>query len=328
MTSANFQANSICRLLLLCVLGNLATFIPVTADETSSIEAVENAIDYLKKGGEGWIKKRGCVSCHQVPAMLWSLGEAQRSGLDVSEQDLKRWADWSTDPVNFVKPEQKEDVDVQETMAGNIDTMAGLLLAIPNDQPSPWRKIFIAKICQEQANDGSWKACGQLPLQKRPQLETTQTTTLWVTLALLKHNSTDFNFENAIQFSDSGPPAKSTEWYAVRLMVAGQCDEASSEQRHADLIRHQNADGGWGWITGDPSDALATGIALYSLSQYGSDNAEVTSNAANFLIKTQTEAGNWKVPGTKTASKHKSTATSDYWGTAWAVISLSAGTAK
>ncbi|MCS7471035.1 hypothetical protein NZK35_30635 [Stieleria sp. ICT_E10.1] len=151
------------------------------ADSPPDSAVAAKAIDYLETEGQRWMDQRGCVSCHQIPAMLWSLQAAERQGLDVAAEDLKRWTEWSTDAVNFVKPHQKKDLDVEQTLAGNIDTMAALLLAIPGQADAGWREQFAAKLCSEQADDGSWKACGQLPAQKRPKQETTQATTLWVT---------------------------------------------------------------------------------------------------------------------------------------------------
>ncbi|QEG00302.1 hypothetical protein Mal15_43720 [Stieleria maiorica] len=290
--------------------------------------AQDKAIDYLKREGQRWIDKQGCVSCHQIPAMLWSLHAAQSRGLGESErpgvpdQDLKRWTQWSTDAVNFVKPHQRKDVDVEKTLAGNIDTMAALMLAIPDDAETSWRDQFAAKLCSEQADDGSWKACGQLPAQKRPKLETAQATTLWVTLALLRHGSEAFDLASAIRFADSGPEAVSTEWYAVRMMVAAEQDPESTDGFRDKLLSRQRSDGGWGWITSESSDALATGLALYALAESGETESREITHARRFLRDSQGPLGEWQVPGTKASAKGKPTPTSTYWGTAWALVGL------
>ena len=73
---------------------------------------------------------------------------------------------------------------------------------------------------------------------------------------------------------------------------------------------------------GSTSDALATGMALYALAQTGEGKSAAIDNARDFLTKTQGESGSWKTPGTKASAKNKPTATSNYWGTAWAVVGL------
>ncbi len=153
----------------------------VTGDTTATIE---KALPYLETEGVAWMEKRGCVSCHQVPFMLWSLAAAQQAGFDVDPAKLARWRSWSTDVVNFVKPEQKQDVDRDQTMAGNIDTMSALLLAVDGDSNDDWRGSFAAALAKNQQDNGSWKSCGQLPAQKRPTEETGGVTTAWTLLAL------------------------------------------------------------------------------------------------------------------------------------------------
>lgn len=298
-------------------------FVAITfADKPPESPAAEKALGYLTAEGVKWIDKQGCVSCHQIPAMLWSLNAADRYGLELPQGNLESWNAWATDPASFVKPAQREELDVEKTLAGNIDTMAALMLAVPAEKDAIWRDQFAAKLCSEQAEDGSWNACGQLPAQRRPKQETNQATTLWVTLALLRHGNDDFDLASAIRFSDDGPDATSTEWHAVRMLVAAELDDPSFESFRTQLLGLQNDDGGWGWITDQPSDALATGIALYALAESGETQSHSIAKARQFLTTTQQESGNWLVPGTKTSAKRKPTSTSNYWGSAWAVVGL------
>ena len=134
----------------------------VTGDTTATIA---KALPYLESEGVAWMEKRGCVSCHQVPFMLWSLSAAQQAGFDVDPTKLSEWRSWSTDVVNFVKPQQKQDVDRDQTMAGNIDTMSAMLLAVDGDPNDDWRGSFAAALAKNQQDNGSWKSCGQLPAQ-------------------------------------------------------------------------------------------------------------------------------------------------------------------
>ena len=292
------------------------------AERPASFRAAERAIDYLKADGKKWMDKRGCVSCHQIPSMLWSLHALDEAGIEVPGEELAEWTDWSTKVVNFVKPERKKDVDVAKALEANIDTMAAMLLAVPGQREAAWRAPFVSKLCEQQADDGSWKACGQLPAQKRPSQETQQATTLWVTLALLKHRANEFDLDAALSFAGSTDTAKSTERIAVGLLVAGELQEEAAESIRRRLLGFQNSDGGWGWLTDGHSDALATGLALYALSQTGATDAPEIDRAHEFLLSTQTDAGNWKVPGTKGNAKGRPTPTANYWGTAWAVIGL------
>ena len=89
------------------------------------------------------------------------------------------------------------------------------------------------------------------------------------------------------------------------------------------LTEKQQPDGGWGWLTSDPSDALATGMDVYALSRHDADqNKAAISKAVRFLTTSQKSDGSWQVPGTKKTTRNTPTPTSNYWGTAWAVIGL------
>ncbi|MEZ6089326.1 MAG: prenyltransferase/squalene oxidase repeat-containing protein [Pirellulaceae bacterium] len=283
-------------------------------------DTVARGLQYVRDAGERWIDKRGCVSCHQVPSMIWAHEAAKRAGHDVSGELLEKWNRWSTDVVNFVKPEQKADCDPVATMASNIDTMTAMLLAIPPDGEAQWRKTFADQLVAEQAEDGSWKACGQLPLQNRPPLETHAATTLWTSLALLTENVA-FQQDEAIAFADQVSDAKSIEWYAARLLVCDVVGDQRKQELQQRLLDLQNEDGGWGWIAEEPSDAFGTGLALYALSRVQTD-PEPLNQARRYLTSTQTKSGRWSVPGTKKSAKGKPTATASDWGSAWAVIAL------
>jgi len=329
--------------------------VSVSQEKDPGDDSATRALHYLRKEGVAWMDKRGCVSCHQIPSMIWSLSAAQRRGLDVDADELTSWIEWSVKPVNFAKPERKKDLELEEALSANIDTMAALLLAVPRTQSNDWRQQCINALCRDQAENGSWQACGQLPMQKRPKQETQRVTTLWVSLALLHEGQVSgWDQKAAITFADEGSQPLSTEWYAVRLMVAeaihrgkqstgeyktndvnqsnpGDTDASKRDSvaisdsvsaRRDALVEFQNEDGGWGWIAGQPSDALATGLALYAINRAGGGDRDATTRARSFLVDAQTVQGHWKVYGTKKASKSRFTPTSNYWGTAWAVIGL------
>ncbi|KLU07452.1 triterpenes biosynthesis [Rhodopirellula islandica] len=300
---------------------------------------IQKGLQHVEQAGERWIERRGCVSCHQVPTLIWSHQAARQSGVPVRLSNLAHWGRWSTDVVNFVKPAQKADVDHSATMASNIDTMTQLLLAMPRASAPPgqsalgekdWRARFAQKLLKEQSEDGSWRACGQLPAQRRPTDETTATTTAWTALALMRE-PVEFDPATAVHFIDSIEQPKSAEYLATRLLLAHQMEphltdqpptQTATQRWQAKLLKHQNDDGGWGWKLNEGSDALGTGYALHALAISGADS-NALEHAAKYLVTTQEANGRWKVPGTKASAKGATTPTADDWGSAWAVIALS-----
>jgi squalene-hopene/tetraprenyl-beta-curcumene cyclase len=113
-------------------------------------------------------------------------------------------------------------------------------------------------------------------------------------------------------------PGKSTEWHAVKLLL-----QPGNKSLRGELLKLQQPDGGWGWRTGEPSDAFGTGLALYALARSGlpASDGDVR-RAITFLQTTQRPDGAWPVPSTRARDKNKVNATASYWGTAWAVIGL------
>ena len=287
---------------------------------TAAENTIQSGLQYVRNAGEAWMKKRGCVSCHQIPSMIWAHEAAKSKGAEVPAQRMTEWKTWSTKVKNFVKPPQKADCDEDATMAANIDTMAAMLLAIPKVDSANWRKTFASKLAAEQQANGSWRACGQLPAQHRPVNETHATTTLWVALSLAQEG-TPFDRDAAMEFVDGVTNPTSTEFLAVRMLVAESLLEAATVKWEEQLLRLQNGDGGWGWRSDQPSDALGTGYALYALARAGG-NAEAISRARKYLTMSQGSDGRWKVPGTKELAKGKPTATANDWGSAWAIIAL------
>jgi squalene cyclase len=91
------------------------------------------------------------------------------------------------------------------------------------------------------------------------------------------------------------------------------------------LLGRQNADGGWGQDQDLPSDAYATGQALYFLNLAGvpADRAEVRRGVA-FLVATQKDDGSWPMtsrahPGAKPMTNPVPIT---YFGSAWATMGL------
>ena len=127
--------------------------------------------------------------------------------------------------------------------------------------------------------------------------------------------------DKALAWLKNAQAGKSTEWYATGLLLAARLGQA--EKFRDQLLARQHADGGWGWLADDASDAFGTGLAIYALSAGGAPGAEKSiEQAQQFLIETQRDDGSWAVNSTKEKNKDKVAPTSNYWGTAWATIGL------
>lgn len=334
--------NAACRLTVLAMIAGTFRLHGIAAEPAPSVSTSPKAIaarslPFLQEKGQTWIDDRGCVSCHQVPSMLWGLHRAAQSGLQVDEKHLNETSKWAVDWKNWNQSGDKDGL--QKVAAANTATMAFLLLALPPELPTkadsstgsqPWADSFRALLLDHQQKDGSWKAGGQLPLSKRPARENDEVATMWALLALEPKpipgtsNPTLISArEQAHTFLRSSASGQSTEWHVARLLLHPQ-DESLRDI----LLKLQHPDGSWGWLTTEPGDAYGTGLALYALaksqtpSQSGTAAPEAAQRAIRYLNDTQRPDGSWLVPSTRGRDKNKPIPTSIFWGTAWAVVGL------
>ncbi len=272
--------------------------------------AVERSLPYVEKHGVAWIESRKCASCHHVPLLVWSHREALDRGFAVDAKKLDDWTKWS---VEFSLTSKTKE---GRRNGGGLDTMAQLILARPaKADGAPYRELADL-IAGEQKPEGYWEAGGQLPFQRRPKQETHDASTMWVLHSLRSlGREEEPGRAKAMAWLKERKPGQSGESLALHLLTA------PSEPLRKELLARQNGNGGWSWLAGEESDALATGQSLYVLSVSGVEaDAEPVRRARDFLVGTQREDGSWHVPSTKPKSKDVSI--SSYWGTAWAAIGL------
>lgn len=321
------MSRSYCALFL--VMFNFSAGVRADDAQDGTVDtAIENSLVFIQAEGREWIEQRECVSCHQVPFMLWSLNSAAEQGFSVDAEQLQKWNDWAADWNNFSAPKNRGELKQDAELTNNVDILYQSVLggSARAARANP-TEAFLTSLASAQQENGSWKAGGQLPLQKRPQPETHDVTTMWslYTLATSRPNEVWMPLRSAAEpiLSRSTEP-KSTEALAIRLLLMDQLGEkAAANQARSMLVKHQQSDGGWGWLIDEPSDALGTGVALYALAKTArTHDSSSIEQAQQYLLRTQQGDGSWAVRSTKEAKRDRVEATSTYWGTCWAVIGL------
>lgn len=303
-------------LLLLCVPGQS----PAPEDVNATIE---RALPYIEAKGTEWIDERKCVSCHRVSLMVWSLESAAGHGFSVDAGQLNGWRDWAL--TALLSPRDDGDLVASRNLEGSSQLLLARQSAAGEVAADSEYAQLASLIVEGQQEDGSWPPGGQLPGQKRPLTETTAVSTMWDALALCVNGgeAADAVREKALAFLQSAPEGESTEWYAAMLLLENACgDDAGTMRRAAELLALQNADGGWGWLVEDESDALGTGEALYALAAVGKAATSEAQRAVRWLVEHQREDGSWAVRGTKEKKRDSIEETAVYMGTCWAVLGL------
>jgi squalene-hopene/tetraprenyl-beta-curcumene cyclase len=321
----------VCAVALACCEESIAA----EADGAANVrEVIKRSIPFIEREGADWIASKGCVSCHHTAFTVWSLSAAKQKGIHVDEAQLDEWRNLIADWQNLLAPTVRAAAKQEVTMPANPDTVAQILLARrpwhADAVASPWVIEYENGLLAGQQADGSWTPGGQLPLQKRPKRETQEVTTMWAMLVVADSNLPNAAkaaaLEKARSWLGEATVGKSTEWWATRTMLEkriGKSEKADSYRQ--ELLKRQRPDGGWGWLCDDESDALGTGIALFSLADMKDQSASAAiGNARRFLAQSQAKDGSWPTHGTKDNKKNRIEPTATYWATCWAVIGLCA----
>ncbi len=296
--------------------------------------AAERGLGFLQKDAAAWRKERQCATCHHGTMTVWALAEAQRQGYAVPAGALTETAAWAKERLKDIdKPrDTRPGWSMVSTPALYLGVMA---LAVPGQEAVSAQDLrrIAGHLLRHQEADGPW-SWASAPAQNRPPpvFESDEVATLLACLALGRAAGPEDKAargarDKAAAWLAKAKPTDTTQAAALRLLAkarAGVPAKALRPEIDAFLLR-QNKDGGWGQLRGLPSDAYATGQALYLLSLAGvqNDRAEVRRGVA-FLVATQKVDGSWPMtarahPGAKPAANPVPIT---YFGSAWATLGL------
>lgn len=271
-------------------------------------QSVDRAVGYLRAESGAWLSTRKCAACHHAAMPLWALGEAGRQGYAVDRK--------------FVVETAANTLGSREKM------IAAKLIAGPNDPPDPrplargvsTGSVFMAvavrslpdldegqkqtlawiadQAVTKQQADGSW----EFFLCRPPVNENQMSDSAWVVLALQGETgpgapeSRRAALRKASAWLAGVKPSDSLQDLVLPLLVAARAGKPRAElQRAVDaVLARQRPDGGWSQTPALPSDAFATGQALYALALAGTtaDRPEIV-RAVHFLVSTQKPDGSW-----------------------------------
>ena len=341
----NLRFTSLAAMGIVCVLLFPAKRCPADTPERKSIvsaaspqqgrQAVERSLAFLEKDARKWRKEHDCSTCHHGAMTVWALDEAKGRGYPVNSESLEEITGWTK--ARFVPP-PNQPPDLRPGY--NIPSMAAVYLNLARrtnkESVSPEEADRIVKhITDRQEADGAWPTLP--PANARPPVfESRETMALWYYLALEPVVVADLKEPPDAQTSRDRAeawlkkigPVGDTQTTALRLLVqarAGQSGGKLHPAAIAALLKHQNSDGGWSQLKALPSDAYATGLALYALSEAGvrNDRKEV-QRAVAFLVAAQKEDGSWPMSSRETpeVKAAKNLEPIIHIGSAWATIGM------
>ena len=268
------------------------------APSGSARAAVGRALPLLQRADVTFMKKSGCVSCHNNSVAAMTVSLARSRGVAVNESIAKSQALAIGRYVDNWRDRALQGIGIP----GDAGTVTYILLGLaaeryPQDAGTDAMAYFLR---HSQVPDGSWR-----PLAHRPPIEVDpmQVTAmamraLQVYAPAVQRDAYRLSVDKAAAWI-AKTPAQSTEGRAFKLLGLHWSNAGGVEIQNGAkaILAEQRADGGWSQLPTLPSDAYATGQALVALAQSGAltPTDAAYKRGVQFLLKTQLADGSWFV---------------------------------
>lgn len=311
--------------------------VPPDPTPDQSRKAVERALAFVEKDAAKWRKEHTCASCHHGAMTVWALSEAKAQGYPVAAEMFAETTKWTKGKLKDLdKPrDSRPGFNMVNTPAVYLAMMS---LTTPKQDALAAEELkrIARHLLRHQEANGSWAWSIAPPKNSPPPVfESDEVVTLMAVMALKPHEPADpkeksdarDGRQKAEAWLAKAKPTDSTQSLALQLFRNVRDGKPAKERQEAiaRLLERQNKDGGWGQVKDLPSDAYATGQALYFLSLAGveKDRGEI-KRAVSFLVAGQNEDGSWPMksrahPGEKPMTDP---APITYFGSAWATMGL------
>jgi hypothetical protein len=283
------------------------------AEEPVSREALQTAVRrglaLLVQTSPTFIKKGGCNSCHNQMLPAAAQGFARSRGIevgepieqlpgDVSEMTTERYAEYSVAP------------------GGGVNALSFELFAsdLARQPASARTHAQIRYIKGQQLPEGYWRGGASVthnaqqglsrPGVARPPLGWDDfTPTALMVRALGAYGPASEAADNQARITKARQwllAAKATRMQERAFRVLGlkwaNADRRAVDAAARDLQALQQRDGGFAQLPTLPSDAYATGLALFALHEAGiSPTHQAYQAGLKFLLETQAPDGTWHV---------------------------------
>ena len=283
--------------------GSTAVSVAANAKEPGDIrKAVARAVTLLQSSSAEFFKQSGCASCHHQYITAMAVRSARDKGLNVDEKVL-------VDLVNQLKSEwgsNRESLLQRLERPGSPDSASYALFALAASDypPDQTTDAMVFNIAAEQTDDGSWRLDGGLGLARPPIEDQDIARTAMALRSLQLYGPPGRKAELQGRIEKAGrwllkAKPRTTEEQNMQLLGlkwAGAERQVIEKLAQA-LLSAQRGDGGWGQNLNLPSDAYATGQAVYALHEAAGLSAQDVAyqRGVRYLLTTQLEDGSWHV---------------------------------
>jgi ankyrin repeat protein len=266
----------------------------------SSREAIARIVPLMQKSDSTFLKKAGCVSCHNNTLTAMTIAAVRKSGLPVDEQIAANSAKRIAAFLETWRERALQGVGIP----GDSDTVGYILLGLAaENHPSDAATDAMARFVKgQQYPDGGWRIFAHRPPIESSDIEVTAVSLRSLQLYGPKARREEYQaaVRRAADWLIKAHP-QTTEDYVFQLLglrwAGMNSTQAIIRGGVRGLLATQRPDGGWAQIPSLASDAYATGQALVALREAGGlpTTDPAYKRGIAFLLKTQLEDGSWYV---------------------------------
>lgn len=294
--------------------------------------AIQRGLVFLVKDALAWKKEHNCVSCHHAALVVWAMQEAKQRGhaVDVPVlNELTKWLAESGDgKFGMARPATAPEAFSPRAMWFSLALVSA---PQPDESSQKGLKLLLKTMAGEQSKSGSWMPWPET----RPPLfgSSTESMTALSALAVLPTAAAGDDTaktvrDKAVKWLEGTKSDGDPQSVAMRLVLWKKLVRPAREWQPLvkTIQERQNADGGWSQAKDMPSDAWATGQALYALAHGGlPPDDPALARGQSFLVKTQRPDGGWPMASRPTVPGGKGSQSLipiTGAGSAWGVIGL------
>jgi ankyrin repeat protein len=264
----------------------------------SARSAVSRSLPLLQQSDVSFLRRSGCVSCHNNSLTAMAVSLARQNGLPVDEEIARRQLRTIGEYIDGWRDRLRQGMGIP----GDVDTVSYILLGLAAERYAPDEATdamarFIRNL---QSPTGQWRIISHRPPIESSDIEVTAASMR--ALQVYGPQTARAEYQAAVARAAAwilAAQPKTSEDRAFQLLGlawAGAGRSAIQPAARA-LAAEQRADGGWAQIPSLASDAYATGQALVALEASGAltPNDVVFKRGIQFLLSTQLADGSWFV---------------------------------
>jgi len=253
--------------------------------------AAQKGLELLVKTSPTFLKKGGCNSCHNQMLPAAAQAFARERGIpmgetiaqvppEVSEITTERYIEYSAFSSNSQGYELFAHASAKRPADARIES-----------------QVYFLKSMQEP--EGFWRTTGNRP----PLTFDDFTTTAYAILALKTYTPESQRADSEARIArarswllEAKPETAQERAFHMLGLAWSKASKDSLEKAARGLRAMQRKDGGWSQLTAMPSDAYATGMALYALYEGGVPVSHSSyQTGLRYLLDTQAADGTWHV---------------------------------